>query len=459
MSRLGLIAAGLFFLGGCSASTSGLDATGVDGGSPAADALSKDLGPDALPKDLGPDDLGTDPDTGTDLDAGTDPDTGAGDAIGFEDHQPPDTGSDAGPAGRALISALAGAPTSNFVVEANLRTLARAVVPMPAPSSGANCDAYGHRLVTDLGKLFALWWSNDRLGCPNVLVELDPQDLGAQAARATLPGTPIAAALVSASSIYAAATGTTSVLRVGYPGLGDEGEIAIGLTTTVAQAQYAPRAIRATATRAYVAMAGRYGETRLPTVIVPIDPATHVPQDLDPVQPGLQGVTLRYHGFTQMRLTRSGERLVVLSRGIDDGQFEHRADGGLEVIDLATSQVILRVPASDYGGDGWDFDLLGDAAAIVGGALPSNAARPALIEVNLSLGSVTVFAASPGVLEYRLVRIAPDGSVWATRTEHDALTTLDRQMVDVFGLSGALSGSVAIGTESISTSIEFVAGD
>lgn len=158
-----------------------------------------------------------------------------------------------------------------------------------------------------------------------------------------------------------------------------------------------------------------------------------------------------------MRLSPSGERLVVLSRGIDDGQFEHRADGGLEVIDLTTNQIILRVPASDFGGDGWDFDLLRDAAAIVGGAIPSNTARPALIEINLALGSATVFAASPGVLEYRLVRIAPDGSVWAARTEHDAVTTLNGQIVDVFGLSGALMGSVGVGAESVSTSIEFVA--
>lgn len=450
--RLHLIATGLFFLGGCSASTSGFDATSADGGSLSADALPTDLGPDALPRDLGTaDDTGTEPDTGTGLD------TGAGDAPGFEDHSPPDTGWDGGPAGRALISAFAGAPSSNFVVEADLRTLARTLVLMPPPASGANCDAYGHRLVGDQGKLFALWWSNDRLGCPNVLSELEPQGLSAHAARATLPGTPLAAALVSASSIYVAATGTTSVVRVGYPGLGDEGEIAIGLTTTVAQAQYAPLAIRATPLRAYVAMAGRYGETRLPTVIVPIDPATHTPLDLDPVQAGLQGITLQYHGFTQMRLSPSGERLVVLSRGIDDGQFEHRADGGLEVIDLTTNQIILRVPASDFGGDGWDFDLLRDAAAIVGGAIPSNTARPALIEINLALGSATVFAASPGVLEYRLVRIAPDGSVWAARTEHDAVTTLNGQIVDVFGLSGAQMGSVGVGAESVSTSIEFVA--
>ncbi|MFO0722889.1 MAG: hypothetical protein U1E65_03830 [Myxococcota bacterium] len=446
---------GLLLLVGCSAETSGLDATSADGGMLAPDAPAADLG--AGNDGTVPVDTGTADDVGISDDTGIGVDTGVGEDVGFGmDHTSgPDLGTDAGPEGQALISAFAGSPASNFVVASGLRTQTRTVLQMPPPALGATCDAYGHRLVTELGKLFALWWSNDRPGCPNILVELDRETLGAHAARATLPSTPLAMAQVSPSALYAAATGTTSVLRLGYPDLSAAGEIAIGLTTTVALAQYAPLQIRATSSTAYVAMGGRYQDTRLPTVIVAIDPETNTPLDLEPAQPGLQGITLAYRGFAQMRITPDGQRLVVLSRGLDDGQFEHRADGGLEIIDLSTNQVVLRVPATNFGIDGRDFDLLRSEAAIVGAAMPSDPSRPALIEVNLALGSLTVFAASPGRLEYRLVRLDPNGNVWAARTEHDAVTTLDVQVVDVFAGAGSLVGTVPVGAQSVATSIEF----
>lgn len=354
-------------------------------------------------------DSGVATDTGTGSDSQPDSSADAADAA-------TESGADGGtgcPLTRVIATTSDGTEGAYVTGDVATRTLAYQPPPM---SSMVEQDHVVRRAGC---RVYDLWRS---FGAgPNEIVELDPANPYMPRRRITVPPVPMVGAPNPYDVVEISPT-KSYLLLYNSPNVWVFNPQTGAMSGTIDLSAFAgtdgipeATAIHVYLGRAWVAlqqldrMAGYAPPAR--STVVAIDTATDTLADLDAAMPGVQSsVSLTYGNPQSASATPSGRLWLIASTGT----FGNRMDGGIDVLDAMTGQLLAPVSAAMLGADPGSITTVSLTTAWVA-TRPSVDGGSVTRVLPLTIGAMTTVGAAlfnrPEPLSD--MQLGPDGNVWA----------------------------------------------